>query len=260
MASGNDFAEWLGKRKSETTVKAYTYWLRRYAKEHDVGIMKKNDLITFYENHPNLVVRGFIKNLCTYLKITPPPLDSSLIKKKRQVPHYYESNLAKTIMQEFNKRTDYGTILWLMLECGLRISEATNLRYEHIKFAEARIVIKGKGNKERTAYPSPELISALQERQITRPSLQGWVFENPARKAPIKPDSVRFHLRKILQGAKPHTFRHTYATNLLKAKVPLRTIQKALGHESPTTTSIYTHVFDEDLEAANKKVWLNNKN
>lgn len=256
MSSGIDFAEWLARRKSENTTKAYTYWLLRYATEYDASNTNESQLISFFENNPNLVVAGMIKNLCAYLKLPRPNLDYTLLKKSKKLPKYYEEQEARWILQEFERNTDYPEALWLMIECGLRISEVVGLRYDDIKFSESRILIKGKGSKERTAYPSPELLKALLTRRNNQEVQTPYVFPNATGEAPITPEAIRYHLRRIKTGAQPHTFRHTFATNLLKNSVSLRTIQKALGHESPETTSIYAHVFDEDLAAANKKVWL----
>lgn len=184
-----------------------------------------------------------------------PEIDRELIEKKFILPKYYEPEEKKRILEFLEEKTDYGLVGRLMSGCGLRITETVSLKPEQIKFSEGRIVVSGKGGKERTVYPDPELLSALRA-HIQRHGSREWVFPSPVNEGQhVWPTTIRNHLHKYRKGATPHKFRHTFATDLLKAKVSLRTIQQALGHSDPKTTAIYTHVFNEDVKEAMEKLW-----
>lgn len=259
--SGIEFLEYLDRRKSESTTKKYAYWFRKFAYEkgaeaETVEEMQRK-LIAFFEDHPNLPVSGMIKNLCAYLKIPKPPLDLSLIRKESKLPQYYQDGEAKKLLAAMDD-AGHGLVTLLMLECGLRVSEAVGLRQDQCLLDEGRLLIRGKGSKERYVYVSPEALRRLRKQLVVAGEDTPWVFPSPATESHITPDAVRYHLRRIRSGAKPHTFRHTYATNLLRAGINLRTIQAGMGHADPKTTSIYTHVFDEDVQEASKAAWINN--
>lgn len=248
-----DFKEWIAKRKSPNTAKAYTYWYQRCQEEQ--GTTNPQALKRFYEAHPNNVVRAMIQQACKHQQATPPELDTDLQQSRHRLPQYYEDSTAYALITHMQQESDYGLVVRLMYELGLRISEAVSLRLEQVKWSEARIVVEGKGAKQRVAYPSPDLLNSLRS-HVKRLRTREYVFPSPVNKgAHVSPDTIRYHLKKHLSTAKPHRFRHSFATNLLKQGVPLPTIQRAMGHNDPKTTSIYTHVFDIDVMEATKKLW-----
>lgn len=139
------------------------------------------------------------------------------------------------------------TALTLIYACGLRILEATRIRVRDIDSRRALLHVRGgKGNKDRYV-PLPErMIEHLREwwrRQ--RPTV--WLFPGHAEQ-PITPSLLQKTLKTaladsgILKKASVHTLRHSYATHLLEAGVNLRAIQIILGHNSPQTTALYTHL------------------
>jgi integrase/recombinase XerD len=144
-------------------------------------------------------------------------------------------------------------ILETLYSCGLRVSELSNLHLSDLYFDEGFIKVEGKGSKQRLVPISPrcvrEIQAYLEERagQRIRPGFEDYVFISHFGK-PISRIMV-FHIIKQLAdqiGLKktisPHTFRHSFATHLLEGGANLRAIQCMLGHESITTTEIYTHI------------------
>ena len=145
-------------------------------------------------------------------------------------------------------------ILETLYSCGLRVSELINLKLSDLYFEEGFIKVEGKGNKQRLVPISPRAIKELKLYFIDRneievkPGYEDFVFISPRRKKPLSRIMV-FHLIKelaakagVTKNISPHTFRHSFATHLLEGGANLRAIQCMLGHESITTTEIYTHI------------------
>lgn len=150
----------------------------------------------------------------------------------------------------------YRVCLSTIYSCGLRLQEGTNLRVADIDSARMMIHVRhGKGAKDRYV-PLPERTLQLlrQYWQTHRNSV--WLFPSEGRDhrelksatEPLSKSSVQdaFHAALKQSGnnkrASVHTLRHSWATHLLEAGVNLRLIQEWLGHSSPATTSVYTHL------------------
>lgn len=145
-------------------------------------------------------------------------------------------------------------MLETLYSCGLRVSELVNLKLSDLFFEEGFIRVIGKGNKERLVPVSPSVeheIGIYQQHirrhQHIQPGNENIVFLN-RRGAKltrvmvftiIKNLAHEIGLQKVIS---PHTFRHSFATHLLEGGANLRAIQEMLGHESITTTEIYTHL------------------
>lgn len=145
-------------------------------------------------------------------------------------------------------------MLETLYSCGLRVSELVNLKFSDLFFEEGFIRVIGKGNKERLVPVSPSVeheIGIYQQHirrhQHIQPGNENIVFLN-RRGAKltrvmvftiIKNLAHEIGLQKVIS---PHTFRHSFATHLLEGGANLRAIQEMLGHESITTTEIYTHL------------------
>jgi integrase/recombinase XerD len=138
--------------------------------------------------------------------------------------------------------------------CGLRVSELTSLLISNIHMEIGFIKVTGKGNKERLIPIGSAAVKYLQiylrEVRVQVPVKRGkedFVFLN-RRGAPlsrvmvfmiIKDLAIKAGIRKTIS---PHTFRHSFATHLVEGGADLRAVQEMLGHESITTTEIYTHL------------------
>lgn len=137
--------------------------------------------------------------------------------------------------------------------CGLRLSEGVNLQVDDIESSRMMVRVKGKGNKTRyVPLPKRTLVLLRRYWHSQRPPFPQcacpWLFPSGKTGMPISNSRVEAAFRdalsqaKISKNATVHTLRHSYATHLLEKGVDIRIIQDALGHKSPKTTAIYTHL------------------
>lgn len=145
-------------------------------------------------------------------------------------------------------------ILETLYSCGLRVSELVSLRFSDLYFEEGFIRVIGKGNKERLVPVSKSVEKEInrykkdvRDHQTVQPGNENIVFLN-RRGAKLTRVMIFTIIRQLAAaiGLKktisPHTFRHSFATHLIEGGANLRAIQDMLGHESITTTEIYTHL------------------
>jgi integrase/recombinase XerD len=138
--------------------------------------------------------------------------------------------------------------LILMYTCGLRVSEALHLRVQDIDSQRMVVSVRhGKGQKDRCVPLPQETLTQLRAYWVHyRPAT--WLFPTHRGTTPVRSDAVRGCLHAALRETSLHkkvschTLRHSYATHLLEAGVPLRAIQALLGHRSLKTTFIYLHL------------------
>jgi len=150
----------------------------------------------------------------------------------------------------------YRVCLTTIYSCGLRLSEGIHLKVEDIDGDRGFINIRqSKGNKDRNV-PLPRKTLQLLRQQWKEHRNDVWLFPSavhgganrPDATKPISKSSVQTAFRKALKTAgihkkaTVHTLRHSWATHLLEAGINLRLIQVWLGHSTPSTTSIYTHL------------------
>ncbi len=136
---------------------------------------------------------------------------------------------------------------------GLRVSELINIELSKIYFAEGYMLVEGKGSKQRLVPLSPQSIRQIELWKVDRNLLrvkkgsEDVLFLN--RRGGKLTRAMIFTIVKelaamagIRKNVSPHTFRHSFATHLLENGANLRAIQQLLGHESITTTELYTHI------------------
>lgn len=145
-------------------------------------------------------------------------------------------------------------IIELLYSCGLRVSELCNLRMSDLYLAEEFIRVTGKGNKQRLVPMSERAIEELnyyfndRDRIDIKPGYKDFVFISERRRKSISRITVFWVIKELAKAIglekniSPHTFRHSFATHLLEGGANLRIIQAMLGHESISTTEIYTHI------------------
>lgn len=147
-------------------------------------------------------------------------------------------------------------VLTTMYATGMRVDEAVHLGVADIDSRRMTILVaRGKGNKQRLVPLTPTLLTELRTwwREHRNPV---WLFPGARPDRPLTTSTVQRACQKAVsraglkKAAKPHSLRHTFATELLEADVNLLTIQKILGHASLQTTSRYTHVRRDHLQAA----------
>lgn len=153
-------------------------------------------------------------------------------------------------------------IIETLYSCGLRVSELINLKITNIYFEEGFIRVIGKGNKERLVPASPAVekeINIYQNlvrvHQEIKPGHEDFLFLN-RRGAQLTRVMIFTIIKNLAEeiGLKktisPHTFRHSFATHMVEGGANLRAIQEMLGHESISTTEIYTHLSNDMLKEA----------
>lgn len=145
-------------------------------------------------------------------------------------------------------------LLELMYGTGVRVSELVGLNLSDVDFSGMRILVRGKGKKERIVPIAEMHMNLLNDYLDAKPDIcTGYLPDNEAIfinkfGSRLTDRSVRRIVEKYLKIAglpmdfSPHSFRHSYATHLLEGGADLRTIQTLLGHESLTTTQKYTHL------------------
>ncbi len=152
-------------------------------------------------------------------------------------------------------------ILETLYSCGLRVSELTNLQLSNTHFKQGYLKVIGKGDKERLAPIGGRAIKYLtiyinevRNHQEIKKGHEDFVFLNN-RGGKLTRVMIFLIIQKLAEqiGLKkkisPHTFRHSFATHLIEGGADLRAVQEMLGHESITTTEIYTHLDKEYLRS-----------
>ncbi len=212
-------------------------------------------------------VLSSIKALFDYLVIEGD-IDSSpaelvaMPQSLRHLPDVLTFEQIDQIIDVIDPSTSKGirdrAIIELLYSCGLRVSEAISLRLSDLFFDEGYIRVVGKGDKQRLVPLSEIAQNRLEQYLVTRggeESNEDRIFLNNRGRA-LSRVMVFTFVRKYtaLAGVKavvsPHTFRHSFATHLLEGGASIREVQEMLGHESITTTEIYTHVSRKHLRNA----------
>ena len=145
-------------------------------------------------------------------------------------------------------------IIEVLYSCGLRVSELCSLRMSDLYLKEQFIRVTGKGDKQRLVPISSRAIAELEayfedrNRIAIKRGYEDYVFISERLKKPLSRITVFYHIKELVErlgikkSVSPHTFRHSFATHLLEGGANLRVIQVMLGHESISTTEIYTHI------------------
>lgn len=208
-------------------------------------------------------IKSFFNYLETKAKVLSynPARELESPKISKRNPVYLTLDQSKKLLSSIdgkNKERDYA-IITLFLNCGLRLSELVNIDINKIK--EDTLTVIGKGNKERTVYLNDACIRAIENYMRVRPNdsaIDKEALFLSSRNTRINKRTVELMVKKYLKNASivdgkytPHKLRHTAATLMYKyGNVDIRALQQILGHESVSTTQIYTHIDDEKLRQA----------
>lgn len=245
-----------------------------------VKIMDLHAFISFIDRERNnsnrtkarkiACIRSFYKYLYSIVKLVTenPALDLETPKKNSRLPVALTLDESKDVLSSIsgtNEKRDYA-IITLFLNCGLRLSELISINIDKIKGDTLTVI--GKGNKERTIYLNDMCVKAIEEylevRPEANPGHEKALFIS-SRKTRFTQRGIQHMVDKYFNEAglsdkhySPHKLRHTAATLMYQyGHVDIRALQELLGHESVSTTQIYTHIDKEQLRDAVKQNPLN---
>lgn len=187
-----------------------------------------------------------------------PMLLVDLPKTKRKLPEVLSIEEIQNMVDAIDKTKADGernkAIIETLYSCGLRVSELVGLKISNIYGADEIIKVQGKGNKERlvpidqdTLKQIDYYIQKVRSLWPIKAIAEDLVFVNQ-QGGPLSRISVFKLIKSLAQkvgihkNISPHTFRHSFATHLVENGADLRAVQQMLGHESITTTEIYTHL------------------
>jgi integrase/recombinase XerD len=184
-------------------------------------------------------------------------------KLKRALPDVLTFEEIENVIAQIDLSTPEGTrnksILETLYSCGLRVSEVVNLKLSQLYLDVGFIRVIGKGNKERLVPIGDSAVkyiniyrTTVRVHQTIQPGEEDIVFLNRRGKR-LTRVMIFLIIKDLVKKAgikkniSPHTFRHSFATHLVEGGADLRAVQEMLGHESITTTEIYTHLDREFL-------------
>ena len=218
-------------------------------------------------------IRVFFNYLCAKANLIEqnPAQNLETPKLDKRLPKYLSLEDSKKLLNATqnednrNMERDYA-IITLFLNCGMRLSELVGININDIDFSENKMTVIGKGNKERTIYLNKACVRAIHEYLDVRPKDGIKTDKLNSRKAlflserreRISKRTVQHIVDKELTAAgldtkkySTHKLRHTAATLMYQyGNVDIRDLQEVLGHESISTTEIYTHVANKQARDA----------
>jgi len=315
----NNFLEYceIGKNQSPRTIRAYAHYLGRFAgfaknlglsSPEDVSIESVRRFRLFLnrledeggkalklisQNYHLIALRAFLKYLTKQDIKTLSPEKIELPKNPARQVEFLEKEeldrLFSAILQEKDEllRLRDQAILQTLFSTGLRVSELTSLKKETVNLERGEFTVRGKGDKLRLVFLSPEAIETLKKYLSKRKDAskalfvghssigqkseekiekeiksQGFKLKPGVEKSANEGLTVRqvqriikkyCRLAGIVKTVTPHTLRHSFATDLLQNGADIRSVQSLLGHASITTTQIYTHITNQGLRDIHKK-------
>ena len=187
-------------------------------------------------------------------------------RRPRKLPEVLNAEEQAALLRQPNPRYPTGErnrlMLSLMLNTGLRLSEATNLQWRDLDLNAGKLFVReGKGSKDRVLWVGEgdlSLLRSWRSRQAEiMPLLPLHIFSTLGGRSVsgryvqqmVKRYAAKAEIEKRVH---PHMLRHTFATDLLRESRNIRLVQKALGHVDLSTTMLYTHVHDIEVEEAMK--------
>jgi len=229
---------------------------------------KGRELKNSTQNYHILALRAFLRYLSFRGVHSLPPEKISIAKTGDREITFLESDELEAILNKPDITTLGGlrdrAILETFFSTGLRVSELAGLNVSDINFERGEIAVLGKGKKLRVVFLSEKALSFIDQYLTNR----GFESSDKDKEIPlfISSKNSRFSIRSIerivtkyavaaglSKKVSPHTFRHSFATDLLIAGADVRSVQSLLGHSSITTTQVYTHVTDQHLRDIHQK-------
>jgi site-specific recombinase XerD len=242
-------------------VRRWRLWLNR------LGSDRADELGKLTQNYHLIALRAFLK-FCAKRDIPAMAADKiELAKVARKQIGFLSADEVQRMLGTPDTTTVNGlrdrAIIELLFCTGLRVSELVGLDIGHVNLERREFMVRGKGQKDRPVFVSPEaaewITKYLQKRNDTLKAL--FISYSGKHEASMSGNYRRLTVRsvqRIVSGTallagitkhvSPHSLRHSFATDLLMNGADLRSVQAMLGHANIATTQIYTHVTDMHLK------------
>ena len=259
----------IERAMSPNTVASYCSDVKKFAEFHNDALEKADpdDVISYLSSRKKLSersqarllssLRSFYDWLVLEKVIEENPCDKvDMPKLGVYLPKVLSVEEVEAIINSVQREDWFGlrdkAILEVLYGCGLRVSEAVELKISGVYLDEGFLRVIGKGNKERLVPLGEMAGDALRNYLDSRPAPAdaeaddvlflnrfGKRFSRVSMFNLVKKQALAAGITKELS---PHTFRHSFATHLVENGADLRVVQEMLGHESITTTEVYTHI------------------
>lgn len=214
------------------------------------------EISTINKSLPYYKGRGLDKNLGLFYMSKPIRMKFK-VKEPKKLFEVLKPNEISDFKKGLKRHRDLA-IIALMLYCGLRFSEVLTLKTKNIDYLEKKLIIDGKGSKQRIVYLTDDLIKIFDDyTNLERPPstksefffliLQGKQKGNKMTKAGLRSLFRYRRLASKVKKANPHRFRHTFGSAMAGANVSLPILQTLMGHADPITTLNYIHLSSPDL-------------
>lgn len=206
-------------------------------------------------------VRGFYKFLMFDGHVTKNPAEDLVSPQKGvYLPRFLNRSEVEMLLTAPDTSTEIGlrdrAILEVMYACGLRVSEAANVRINDIDLDAGILTTTGKGSKTRRVPIGASAVEWVKSYLAVRRKKENIDIDNlfvtPAG-SPINRQSIHASIAEYaskcgLEGVSPHTLRHSFATHLVQNNADIRSVQQMLGHADISTTQIYTHITSTQMK------------
>ena len=276
----NDFINYLKieRNYSEHTIISYKTDLEEYKeylnnkdiKDTDYKFIRTYLTYMFEKKYEKKTISRHISTLRSFYKYL---LEEKVIKKNpmtlisnpkldKKLPNFLYYDELEILLNIPDKSTVLGLrdalILELLYSTGIRVSELVNIKMKDINRSDKKILIMGKGSKERYVLYGEVLDNLLDmyienSRSKLNKNSDYLILNKDGNQ--ITDRGIRLIISKILKKGEidyhvsPHTLRHTFATHMLENGADLKSVQELLGHENLSTTQVYTHVTNERLRS-----------
>ncbi len=250
-----EFLSFMKEEKPDLELSDVTHMVLR----HFLSTLRQRELARTTIARKAAALRSFFRYLCQRGILDANPAEGLITPKlKKRLPIF----LSETEMEKLLSSPDDDTlpgrrdraILELLYSTGMRVSELAGLDVGQVDFLSEAVIVRGKGKRERLTPIGTYALEALQNYLASRPRARKFPSreEEPLflsrNNTRLTSRSIRRLLKKHLLRAglspdvSPHTLRHSFATHMLNRGADLRSVQELLGHQSLSTTQIYTHV------------------
>lgn len=265
------------KGLSKNSIDAYTRDLRKFEvwaenQGCELTAIERNDIREYLIDLSSLGInesskrrlisslRGFYKFLMFDGHMVSSPAENiDVPRKSNYLPRFLDQFEMNSLLAAPDVTTETGVrdraLIELMYACGLRVSEAVNLRIRDVDTENGILTATGKGSKTRRVPVGTSALSAIEKYLAIRRSRDDVdideLFVTPGGR-PLSRQAVFLLIQEHAERAgladvSPHTLRHTFATHLVQNGADIRSVQEMLGHADISTTQIYTHITSTQL-------------